>query len=944
MTNARGVTIHVGSVGFLHVSDVLVTFASGPIESVRVDDVLYTGKMLTLLTWLYEFVSKRLKGARLRDGLPVARTETSRTDAKDAPESQQSPSRDSEEKTKSRRAAILRQSSLAAATREGEPGRSPKGDYGASTDHEADAAESRADANDTNHRGDGAETRETKLPALRRAGSWLAFPKSGTSPRGSPRSPGTPPRGGFDPGTSDSPRSANTTWAPGASLNVPVLVAGVLVTMRGRTETSRDETRRDAGLAEKTPETPATEPEPEPPTEPSDTKPLFGEKRPDAAGRFSGFGFKTRFATWQLVKGFLNFLELTATDVAVANYAGSATGVGRVSFRRVALKARMKPTAMLVSLETDVVTCHDSGHSTREANERSADETLDDAEKNEETLDERASFRDGRLDVTLRYVLRDGRVAVAEAALDVASVEVTAGDRTGDRPRSDGASGDDGYGDGEPGASSPPTSRSSRAIASPTAALTRLARAVPARVTVRAGAVRVREANARGAASFTEGKRLALETDAFYFAAERRAREKRSKNARGGKADKAASRAEVSRVDARWSRLEIGVLGSDEATATTASAAARVAARGGAVRLDLPLVEDGDDEPRPRVARAPTTVPVNAEIAGLDARLHPDLVFSLRRALKARSSERSRLVGKEEEEEDEREKEKDIARFAFETECVFSGGVCVVAYEQIDSGSPRVLAASNASRARLGVNVLDDRVAESERDSSKPSVSESSSVSESFGSFAGRGVVLHADDWVWSTVSGETNETNETETRTERKNVLKNSVDCLRASRIEARRFGDARDVEIVDARADARVDALAELETRFVEAFAALSKCARDVSFGSSRERKKNKKAAETFRPSRLAFVRARVRVRVDAFPDARPNVVFPVGSNLSANGKEKENENAGKVPCALELVAPRVVFETRKSLIGEARLENAACADWRIEKRVDAFGAFLT
>ena len=143
------------------------------------------------------------------------------------------------------------------------------------------------------------------------------------------------------------------------------------------------------------------------------------------------------------------------------------------------------------------------------------------------------------------------------------------------------------------------------------------------------------------------------------------------------------------------------------------------------------------------------------------------------------------------------------------------------------------------------------------------------------------------------------------------------------------------------DARADARVDALAELETRFLEAFASLSKCARDVSFGA-RERKKNKKAAEPFRPSRLAFVRARVRVRVDAFPDARPNVVFPVGSNLSANGKEKEN--AEKVPCALELVAPRLVFETRKSLIGEARVENADCADWRIEKRVDAFYAHRT
>ena len=117
MTNARGVTIHVGSVGFLHVSDVLVTFASGPIESVRVDDVLYTGQMVTLLTWLYEFASKRLRGARLRDEMPVAPGDEPRSDPKSgggrtAPESEAS----SLAEETARRGAILRQTSLAAAT------------------------------------------------------------------------------------------------------------------------------------------------------------------------------------------------------------------------------------------------------------------------------------------------------------------------------------------------------------------------------------------------------------------------------------------------------------------------------------------------------------------------------------------------------------------------------------------------------------------------------------------------------------------------------------------------------------------------------------------------------------------------------------------------------------------------------------------------------------
>ena len=150
-------------------------------------------------------------------------------------------------------------------------------------------------------------------------------------------------------------------------------------------------------------------------------------------------------------------------------------------------------------------------------------------------------------------------------------------------------------------------------------------------------------------------------------------------------------------------------------------------------------------------------------------------------------------------------------------------------------------------------------------------------------------------------------------------------------------------------------MDALAELETRFLETFAALSKCARDVSFfsrGEKRDENEDDGATTTstrfsglarsskLRRSRLAFVRARVRVRVDAFPDARPNVCFPGGPNSAAKGKENANANAIGVPCALELVAPRAVFfsETR------FRLADAAGTERQSEKRVDARGAALT
>jgi hypothetical protein len=42
----RGIDIRVGAVGLLQISDVRVTFVKGPVESIHVADILYTGGAL----------------------------------------------------------------------------------------------------------------------------------------------------------------------------------------------------------------------------------------------------------------------------------------------------------------------------------------------------------------------------------------------------------------------------------------------------------------------------------------------------------------------------------------------------------------------------------------------------------------------------------------------------------------------------------------------------------------------------------------------------------------------------------------------------------------------------------------------------------------------------------------------------------------------------------
>ena len=48
--------------GFLHAGEIAVRFERGPIESVELGEVLYTGRLLTLLAWAVEFIAKRLQG------------------------------------------------------------------------------------------------------------------------------------------------------------------------------------------------------------------------------------------------------------------------------------------------------------------------------------------------------------------------------------------------------------------------------------------------------------------------------------------------------------------------------------------------------------------------------------------------------------------------------------------------------------------------------------------------------------------------------------------------------------------------------------------------------------------------------------------------------------------------------------------------------------------
>ena len=406
------------------------------------------------------------------------------------------------------------------------------------------------------------------------------------------------------------------------------------------------------------------------------------------------------------------------------------------------------------------------------------------------------------------------------------------------------------------------------------------------------------------------------------------------------------------------------MIGADDEKSPAADvAAARVATAGGAVRLDLPLVpldlpldargvSEVDSSAAEEDASAASSVVaarVRADIAGLDARLRPELAAALRRAIRSFSRRGSARHANARRGEARRgvptsrihRNVGSPVALAFETTCRFFDGARLAA--DSDSGSAarrKSLFATRAKTAELRVNVRDERVDRS------VSIGDRSidGLSMTGGPFPGRGVVVAAEEWRW--VPGRMRKSENA--FSSKDEFDENFGDCFRASRFEARRFGDARDVEITDARFDARVDALAELEAGFREALSALSAAAATTSSGKKKQTRETPRASRgsalpalsAVRRSRLAFVNARVRARVDSKdPEDPDDPEDPEDAREEAGGSllEKEKDPGSTPECALEARAARLVWE-RTSETGDGPAET------RSEERVDARGLVLT
>ena len=235
--------IEVGAVGFLHVSDVVVNFNAGPVETICVDDLLYTGHITTLGTWLYEFVTRRVRGGRLRESLPGMRHDARAHGGEEtrggSRRGGKSSTRDEQNETaSSRRDSLIRENSVGLAFGANV---SPKGAYSGSRNRPED------------------EKFET--PGRSKSG-------------GDGYEPST-----FETSTSERKEKENGGDAKKIKLNVPVLCAGVRVKLR----------KVIAG------------------TESSPMSSLNAHTDPDESPSKkkespTGPGFACRFATWQLVK------------------------------------------------------------------------------------------------------------------------------------------------------------------------------------------------------------------------------------------------------------------------------------------------------------------------------------------------------------------------------------------------------------------------------------------------------------------------------------------------------------------------------------------------------------------------------------------------------------------------------------------------------------------
>ena len=480
-------------------SDVLVTFERGAVASLEIDDVLYTGQIFTLFAWLAEFVSKRRRGLSLRERLPG--------DATNPDESLEGSFRGGAPGSAAR-ATLLRQSS----------GFHRRG------------AES-AGANPGNFAGNlTLETSAATAPSTARSSSpsWrAAFPDADrdVDPTSPTWAAGVGYGAGWNPSAADSPPSRNgvglrrtasgnltaatarqhtgedTSSTRGAAasaaamihLNIPVLVAGVRVAFRdaeraGEDADDAEEKRNDAeekrnDAEEKGNSTPLSTPTP----------------RDSCSGRRRGSGYS--FATWQLVKGFARFVEVTVTDAEVD---ARAVGGGSHFARRVAIAARAGTGAkgLVASVVADEIRGVDVGKRTDRGSNPNAREGEDD-ERGDDAL-EGGALRavNARLHLTARYRSSVGTVAIVAAEADVAELDVEEPENEDDEDggsveasseASDGGSveaSSEASDGGSVEASSPPKTPSRKSIAS--SSIANRLRSIPATVSIRFGRVRAR--------------------------------------------------------------------------------------------------------------------------------------------------------------------------------------------------------------------------------------------------------------------------------------------------------------------------------------------------------------------------------------------------------------------------------------------------------------------
>jgi hypothetical protein len=356
-SNEKGVDITVGAVGFFHISDLRVEFLDGPIERVVVGDLLYTGRLLTLLAWLFEFVGKRARGVRLRDHID---DETANGGAEGAD----------------------------TAVRDGDS--SPKH----STSAGAFIARSRSLARQSSTVSSNNATSTSVTSPLRASlGSPTGPHASRTSEAGTGGGAGVD--GGGDPFDEDEPvREPSRSRSSGGgmmNLNVPVLVAGLRVTLRpvssGATKPNKVE---------------------------GDTGKETGGGEDDGDNTKKKGAGHLAWSTWQLLKNAATFIKVTVTDVSIdARNMDNANLRGVHTARRAVLAAttafKGKGLTLTALTERIAVGAEDVSDTVTQSCSRTA---------------VRGYLLDGRVDISARYSARERRAVCVGVELDVGDLDV----------------------------------------------------------------------------------------------------------------------------------------------------------------------------------------------------------------------------------------------------------------------------------------------------------------------------------------------------------------------------------------------------------------------------------------------------------------------------------------------------------------------------------------